>query len=696
MMLVRTPAPVVSESLLGYVLRVSEANGYETPWQILQLADIPQGEMKSAGFPVEKLARVLGMQPDTLSSIAYSTKDKQGIRKFKLLSHCLGASLKYDPFRLSNPALCPECITEQGYIDAFFDLSLAVACPVHKRTVVSKCSACGIPLSLFRPGLLTCKCGASLNVPASIAASPPIVALMAILKAKLEGSPVNVNELGGQLPVNQLIALPLRAMLGNLPNLAKINRPNAEQDMSMIVDGVAEALADWPNGFYRFLNHFEETQQLEAVAYHKRFRRLSELFFKAKAVREEFQWLHDEFIRYGLEHASSSIVHPRMLRGQTHERRFISKSELARRLGISPVTLRKWGEQGLIDMKCVGGSSGNRYIADSDSVVCPPLGAGNGRILMRRDAAAYLNMPVSVLVYLKASGHFPCVNRIKFKDGYHQADLDTFVARLLALSPSVDQTVVGSMATVSLKYALTHLHLHNSIQKAHIVVAYLSGELLSVGRTGATTSDILFRADDINTLAAASRTQAAGGSLNQTESARIIRCDVQAIPALLALGYLEPVNEKERNRVSQLSVERFAHTYISLQNLAKARSSSSKRLKKLCVQRDIPLLLIPRATGINVPFIERRYQELLLVAEAEQPSRSQIQASKARTEHPAVVALRNYLTGIQERGDRLSRYGGQPNKAAIAHACGFSRDMFYDNAEVIALLAAYTIQEAAD
>jgi len=37
-LLVRHPAPKPTESLLGYVLRVSEGNGYSSPWSVYRLA----------------------------------------------------------------------------------------------------------------------------------------------------------------------------------------------------------------------------------------------------------------------------------------------------------------------------------------------------------------------------------------------------------------------------------------------------------------------------------------------------------------------------------------------------------------------------------------------------------------------------------------------------------------------------------
>ena len=57
-LLVRHPAPFPTESLLGYILRLTEVNGYTTPWSLFLLAQIRQHEARSTGMKVAKLARV--------------------------------------------------------------------------------------------------------------------------------------------------------------------------------------------------------------------------------------------------------------------------------------------------------------------------------------------------------------------------------------------------------------------------------------------------------------------------------------------------------------------------------------------------------------------------------------------------------------------------------------------------------------
>jgi hypothetical protein len=70
-LLVRHLAPLLTESLYGYILRLSEANGYTTPWSLFLLAQIRDHEARSTGMKVAKLAQVCNRPENELQSISY-------------------------------------------------------------------------------------------------------------------------------------------------------------------------------------------------------------------------------------------------------------------------------------------------------------------------------------------------------------------------------------------------------------------------------------------------------------------------------------------------------------------------------------------------------------------------------------------------------------------------------------------------
>lgn len=58
-----------------------------------------------------------------------------------------------------------------------------------------------------------------------------------------------------------------------------------------------------------------------------------------------------------------------------------------------------------------------------------------------------------------------------------------------------------------------------------------------------------------------------------------------------------------------------------------------------------------------------------------------------------VETLRRYLEGLEERGEPLPRRAGEPNRTAIAKACGFDRQVLYQNPAAKALLDAYESED---
>jgi hypothetical protein len=122
-LLVRRPAPRLTESLLGYLLRLSEANGFATPWTLLVRAEMEQYELRTTGIKTQKIAAITGRHPAYLEAIAYA--DVNSGRFCRLLNHPLSIM----DLELRCPVICPECIRDRGFIEAHWDLRLMIAWP---------------------------------------------------------------------------------------------------------------------------------------------------------------------------------------------------------------------------------------------------------------------------------------------------------------------------------------------------------------------------------------------------------------------------------------------------------------------------------------------------------------------------------------------------------------------------------------
>lgn len=636
-LLVRTPSPQTTESLLGYVLRISEANGYDTPWHLLAHAGFSQREMRTAGFPISKLAAVLGRHDQELNPIAYCATTESGERYFKILCHSLGVSLKEGPLRLHKPAFCPSCIQECGYLDAFWDLSLAVACPCHRCRLIDACPACGKALRWFRPRLLTCGCGANLQGIVLEPASAGLAEIMAVMKAKLHGiSLLDLPNTAG-FPLQELETLSLRSFVGVTSGLGNHNlfskgEPE-KRNRYLTVESAVDVLSDWPSRYHQFLHRFGAIVtggNPLGIGLRKQFERFYSAMFKANSYSADSAFLRKEFVRFGLTEWGQATVDKKLLRDGDFAMgsRFLSNSMIAREAGVRPITLRRWAEKGLIPRKEVRVGNQVRYILDAEGLAL--VKQTPGRVMQTKEAAARLGLPVSVLVSLRESGYFPFENMTRHKAGFHETDVENFRLRMLQRSVSITGAVLSDEPRMSLNYVLQEVRFWSKIGKAEFVAAYLDGDIQSVGKTGDSWKNILFRKADIDAYVGAIRMAASNDALSQQETARIIGCDLQAIPGLISSGNLIGCPGRNRIRVECQSIENFLDRYIVLAVLAKHIDTTVARLLRLCTVGGIKVLCIARRQGSAIPFIQRENQEALLKQAQLNPPRTQ--AAQARSQ----------------------------------------------------------------
>ena len=205
-LLVRHPGPYRNESFFGYILRLSETNGYASPSSLFQLAQMKPWETQTASMRVEKLAKITGRPVKELERVAYF--HERGVRHARLLSH----EILSTHLVLRQPHFCPECVAERGYIEAHWDLAFMTACPVHKKSVLSSCPSCHARLRWFRPGLLECSCVANLRDCDLPAISASQADLLGIIRQKVLGLEAEFVSEAAQLQ-KELSRLSLRGLL---------------------------------------------------------------------------------------------------------------------------------------------------------------------------------------------------------------------------------------------------------------------------------------------------------------------------------------------------------------------------------------------------------------------------------------------------------------------------------------------------
>jgi hypothetical protein len=155
-------SPESDESLLGFVLRLTEENGYESPTWILKSAGLdprPLSHTCSSLFKsnekFELLAQVTGASVSDLIRLTYPRIELPGSAPRYLF---FGSPLPQFVIRAIRPKICPRCLLETGYCRRIWDLLFVTVCPIHECALIDVCPNCKRRLSWIRSNVSVCLC----------------------------------------------------------------------------------------------------------------------------------------------------------------------------------------------------------------------------------------------------------------------------------------------------------------------------------------------------------------------------------------------------------------------------------------------------------------------------------------------------------------------------------------------------------
>lgn len=601
-LLLRTPPPFLGESLLGYVLRVTEENGYESPWQLFSTAGINQKESLSALFPIGKLANILGKTETEIGRHAYSIPISEGRREFQLLGKSLGHTLHHQPFRLRRPAICCKCIDETGYIDACWDLDAFIACPRHRCLLVDSCATCKEALTWFRPGLSTCKCGAALSDTHVQLADPPTIALMNILWAKVHGKPLIELENPCGLPMQWLDSVPLVSLLKLLRALAR-HASTPFPSRASKTHATASVLTNWPSGFHSYLAALNSKTMPTGFGLRKRFAPLYQSLFKHKSLGIDMDFMRKEFIRYGSEQCNDALVPLRMKGSEHASQRFISAAALAKRLQIHPKTALRLLRTGVVDSKQTETNTGIRFnIVDTISLGSQLRRTSN--TITARKAGMYIGLPVSVLRALRNSGHYSPEPIACHLRGYWKEDLDALASRLNSINcRSSKPTDLGR--TISIGHIMNRCSFGSINRKGDFIAEVLDGLIAPVARSGESFHSLRIDFGDLNSFRLRHAIHDERPVLSTNAAAKLIDCSGNAVHALLMNGLIKrPTNA--RSGILRSSIDAFLKEWISIRALASKLGASPSQVKRMTERGGVKLLELLMRDQSTARFVERR------------------------------------------------------------------------------------------
>lgn len=495
-----TPFPMANESLAGLILRTTERNGYASPNQMLRIGRMTENEIRSVWPPFEKLAKLYARSPEDFAGLGYTPEIEISRGKsWRLLNHVVPAL--YMGVKCSK--ICPECILEHGYVEAYWDLRHAIACPVHKRKAVTHCPSCKTTIKWQRPGLLECKCGQDLT---DLRGEPfedkSILDTLSLIKAKLNGDIASRQCLVDRgFPISDIESISLSTLLGIVGRFGlrhKRNRygglPEGYTDEMYALSDACKVLERWPHGLYDYLENLPSERKIAgSFNLQRQFHSFYTSMFKSGLPSNETAFLKKAFVSFGNERwKKKAFIDIRLANSANESRNVVGIAGLAKYLRVMPPTVMSYVKKGLIQGQTLTSGKRTRRIFDLSKDV--PFKPAEGRYYKSREAALFLGISHNLLRTLRQTGLYKVVRLGWGIDGYSELDLIEFRDRLLK--------AVGQDCTFN---ATAHITLGQIFRKKRLTMGLsvrliselLDGTLNPCGQIGSQIKDIFLLKTDL-------------------------------------------------------------------------------------------------------------------------------------------------------------------------------------------------------
>lgn len=396
--LMRTPRCAPLESPLHYILRLSEANGYWTPAVVIELATHGEASRVTTRWDYSNLGPVLPKCRCLPASFGYRWLARDSKADLSLM----GKHVHSRHVNAGGAGICPQCIQLLGYAPAWWDLRYANACPEHHRMFVRACPSCGKPITHLRRGLLTCACGASLDVESAVMPTPDLLWLMALLRDKVEAPSSRPIQEGRQRPLRPeevSLAVLCRIIETVLKAEARMCDPTGRGRRKWLgyLPSVASFLCDWPHGVRTFCSRWRKYVQANDAG---RFGIQSEfawafqsLFKNLGEHRSETLFVPDAVLRYEIATRGGAAIDIRSddLRAiPRNEGTYCSLATAARLSGIPIHTLLRMVWKGAIPYRIHHRHKRRRY--EIETAVARTLKLDHHPAMDHRRASAYLGI----------------------------------------------------------------------------------------------------------------------------------------------------------------------------------------------------------------------------------------------------------------------------------------------------------------
>ncbi|AYA02728.1 hypothetical protein BEN74_07630 [Acinetobacter sp. WCHAc010034] len=634
--LLKRPEPNLDESMIGYLLRLSDANCYESLSPILSLLDDNDCEVKAhkiralcmGKLNIERLSHLTNKPQNTLNNLIFQSITLNKSQYFRV-GH---ASISDELMNFRNPAICVQCLTESSYHRKIWTVASYIVCLKHLSLLQDTCSTCHSVFNWSRTNLLKCRCGAEIK-----AADSRQVESSETLLADMTAQAVTGHSIKGHPLIKDMQSFYAVIHLGYMLS-SRYSWSNTELDLSsqIISNRHTEALnafkpfANWPESFHQFLTEIVVINR----AIYPAFSKPALLFRLSMALdRSPLRKLQPDIyqaVEYELENFIRSEQTPSILLKPKNQNlmqeKLLSKEETKNMLSVSDSSFAR-----LIKINLKSPSSDEKYSLDNVTELRDIL----LRLVTLNEAAKILRLSLHNTKNLLKSGIITAF-RGPDVDGYRDILIDTKVLNdlLTAIGNSVKPKSIHEVIPLSLYFKKYHYNSTHTFDE--LIHAALEGRLSIVnfdkenGLLGVSFSkDELLQLIDIKT-----KNKETNELLSINDVIVALNSYRDAIYRIMSAGLLKyqmaTINIKSAQRfVSAEELDRFKTKYILPSEIAEIFQTNATNISERTMHLGIKPVSGPTIDNGLVYIFERK--DIISINKQEL---DKLQSYKTRTGRP--------------------------------------------------------------
>lgn len=429
------PKPIHLESLEGYLIRVAEANSspsvpalFNNYQSLLKADGVEQSNFNRKLEAQEELTYMLGLVEDESERIFYP---RPRLDHTKPIITFGDKSLYRQEVDFSSKAVCPQCVTENGFISRLWNIRPYTACPKHEVQLITACHQCGQNLSNSRSRMLHCgKCGHTL-LTSQYSAYQGELDLAELIESRIFDTPIASHLQEKYQPLAELPLINLLHALRIMRWFDTTNRnlwrPDLEYPPTSInecIDKLMHYFSNWPNHWHEALTTRDEGHKEYVGATFK------ETFKKHLDTLEThtpkgLEFMKDAFTtwlagRYPI--ISFKSKHFRNDDTSALTNNYLTSSEAAHLLGVSRRTIVSWAHKGIIGYSYHDKGTNEKLLFDRDYLI--DFDNKRKSIITPKEAAQILHVSPKQLKIVANTRRLKLYELpIKQKPGYKSADI---------------------------------------------------------------------------------------------------------------------------------------------------------------------------------------------------------------------------------------------------------------------------------